>query len=309
MTTTTAPTPPPTAAEIGKCLVCGDPIQPGNLVGCTKCDTPHHRDCFEYNGHCAVYACGSQTYDVKWRKPGKPSILRTGRRAPVEPPPPQAAPPQTAPPRPRVRRQQALGGHEIRIEAYGALRSLGIGMGAFAGSLFATCGAPMADTAACNACDLGGLDFSLGGLEAIFGIFIAVIALWFVVAVVVPALFAALGWLLYWFDNSYWTVDDGNRLMLRTRIFGIPVWTRRWPAARAEEVCVGPMRGATVHWLVVRFLGGGQVFLADDRRHERMGYDRNDLTRMGGRLAGALGCSFRTVGWHDETRADEPSGG
>ena len=48
-----------------KCLVCGDPIQPGNLVGCGSCDTPHHRDCFEYNGHCAVYACGSKTYVLK----------------------------------------------------------------------------------------------------------------------------------------------------------------------------------------------------------------------------------------------------
>jgi hypothetical protein len=302
-TTTAAPPPPPPTAELGKCLVCGEPIQPGNLVGCTKCDTPHHRDCFEYNGHCAVYACGSTTYSVKWRK-GKPQVMRAGK-GPAEPERQEPLRPIVPPPR-RERQQEALGENEIRIESYGALRTLGIGFGAAAGSLFATCGAPAADSTACSGCDAGTADFSAGGLEGLLAGIFALIAIWLFVAFVMPALFSAVGWLLYWFDNSYWTVDERGRLVLKTRFFGIPVWTRKWPVSRAEEVCVGPVRGSQVQWLVVRFLGGGQVFLADDRRHERMGYDGADLVRMGRRLASALHCSFRTVGEHAE-RPYEPA--
>lgn len=44
---------PPTA----HCLVCGDALAGRPLVCCRRCDTPHHRDCWRYNGSCAVYGC------------------------------------------------------------------------------------------------------------------------------------------------------------------------------------------------------------------------------------------------------------
>lgn len=43
--------------EDAKCPVCGDSIE-DDLVFCSRCKTPHHRECWNYNGKCATYACG-----------------------------------------------------------------------------------------------------------------------------------------------------------------------------------------------------------------------------------------------------------
>jgi Prokaryotic RING finger family 1 len=43
------------------CKVCGEAIQFGPVVVCTVCDTPHHRECWEYTGVCSIYGCGSKT--------------------------------------------------------------------------------------------------------------------------------------------------------------------------------------------------------------------------------------------------------
>lgn len=40
----------------GRCPVCSTPAT-GSILACTRCSTPHHTDCFRYNGDCAVYAC------------------------------------------------------------------------------------------------------------------------------------------------------------------------------------------------------------------------------------------------------------
>ncbi|WP_165227291.1 RING finger protein [Aquisphaera insulae] len=41
------------------CKVCGEPIEEdAGAVACTKCETPHHRDCWEYVGSCSIYGCG-----------------------------------------------------------------------------------------------------------------------------------------------------------------------------------------------------------------------------------------------------------
>lgn len=40
-----------------RCQVCGDAIH-DDVVYCRRCRTPHHRECWEYNGRCAVYGCG-----------------------------------------------------------------------------------------------------------------------------------------------------------------------------------------------------------------------------------------------------------
>ena len=42
----------------GICEVCGVALSNGeDLISCDRCETPHHRRCFDYNGGCAVYAC------------------------------------------------------------------------------------------------------------------------------------------------------------------------------------------------------------------------------------------------------------
>jgi hypothetical protein len=47
------------AAEWSTCLVCGDVLSDRTIVCCPRCETPHHEECWKYNGECAVYACHS----------------------------------------------------------------------------------------------------------------------------------------------------------------------------------------------------------------------------------------------------------
>ena len=41
-----------------KCPVCASRIG-GEVHTCERCDTPHHTDCWDYNGGCAIFACSS----------------------------------------------------------------------------------------------------------------------------------------------------------------------------------------------------------------------------------------------------------
>lgn len=43
-----------------QCEVCGSKLSVGAVVRCRKCRTPHHRDCWEFNGVCSTFACGSR---------------------------------------------------------------------------------------------------------------------------------------------------------------------------------------------------------------------------------------------------------
>lgn len=43
----------------GSCRICGYGLGDFPQVICRECSTPHHRDCWQYNGHCATYSCGS----------------------------------------------------------------------------------------------------------------------------------------------------------------------------------------------------------------------------------------------------------
>ncbi len=44
--------------DSGRCLICGTALK-GKVVRCAKCATPHHAECWSFNGRCATYACGS----------------------------------------------------------------------------------------------------------------------------------------------------------------------------------------------------------------------------------------------------------
>lgn len=49
--------PLPVRAAGGECRVCGTGLAT-QVVGCPRCETPHHADCWEYAGGCSTYACG-----------------------------------------------------------------------------------------------------------------------------------------------------------------------------------------------------------------------------------------------------------
>jgi Prokaryotic RING finger family 1/Protein of unknown function (DUF3137) len=42
------------------CKVCGEPIADGAVIVCASCNTPHHRDCWEYVGACSIYGCNGK---------------------------------------------------------------------------------------------------------------------------------------------------------------------------------------------------------------------------------------------------------
>jgi hypothetical protein len=42
------------------CKVCGEPIAAGEITFCSVCNTPHHRDCWEYVGACSIYGCNGK---------------------------------------------------------------------------------------------------------------------------------------------------------------------------------------------------------------------------------------------------------
>jgi hypothetical protein len=54
------------------CRVCGERIT-HDLVFCRRCKTPHHRDCWLYNGACSVFACGESNFEVPRVAPSSPS--------------------------------------------------------------------------------------------------------------------------------------------------------------------------------------------------------------------------------------------
>lgn len=41
-------------------VCCGDLDQ--NLVYCARCSTPHHGECWQFTGRCAIYACNSEQF-------------------------------------------------------------------------------------------------------------------------------------------------------------------------------------------------------------------------------------------------------
>ena len=48
-----------------RCQICGSAI-PGEVrVNCRRCNTPHHKDCWEFNGQCSTYACGEKRFTSK----------------------------------------------------------------------------------------------------------------------------------------------------------------------------------------------------------------------------------------------------
>lgn len=42
------------------CMVCGEDVREPAAVHCVKCNTPHHKECWEYIGRCSTYGCTSR---------------------------------------------------------------------------------------------------------------------------------------------------------------------------------------------------------------------------------------------------------
>ena len=46
-----------TKEDIPICQICGAPFDGSPVVYCNSCDTPHHKDCWDYLGHCSTFGC------------------------------------------------------------------------------------------------------------------------------------------------------------------------------------------------------------------------------------------------------------
>ena len=44
-----------------KCPICSEEVME-EMVICLRCKTPHCKDCWQYNGHCATFACNETRY-------------------------------------------------------------------------------------------------------------------------------------------------------------------------------------------------------------------------------------------------------
>ena len=54
------------AAQIideARCQVCGEDIT-SDMVFCRRCKTPHHLECWQYNGSCSIFGCQETRYAV-----------------------------------------------------------------------------------------------------------------------------------------------------------------------------------------------------------------------------------------------------
>ena len=40
----------------GRCPICTSALKEP-LIRCSRCRSPHHRECWEYLGYCATYGC------------------------------------------------------------------------------------------------------------------------------------------------------------------------------------------------------------------------------------------------------------
>jgi hypothetical protein len=49
----------PQLMEDARCGVCGENLA-DEIVVCRRCNTPHHRECWQYGGGCATYGCGGR---------------------------------------------------------------------------------------------------------------------------------------------------------------------------------------------------------------------------------------------------------
>ncbi|HXX94467.1 MAG TPA: RING finger protein [Planctomycetota bacterium] len=51
-------------SEEGECRICGSVLAEGHrVVSCSRCRTPHHLECWKYNGRCSTFACGETRFE------------------------------------------------------------------------------------------------------------------------------------------------------------------------------------------------------------------------------------------------------
>jgi len=47
------------------CQICGEAVSTADTVYCRDCDTPHHRECWDFVGSCATFGCGGTEFSTE----------------------------------------------------------------------------------------------------------------------------------------------------------------------------------------------------------------------------------------------------
>ena len=53
----------PKREEHTACPICGSPLEVARVT-CLKCKMAHHRECWEWNGGCSMFACGESRFEL-----------------------------------------------------------------------------------------------------------------------------------------------------------------------------------------------------------------------------------------------------
>jgi len=110
--------------EAGRpCPYCRFALKPGAAaIACPTCHAPHHGDCWDDNGGCALVGCASGPNHVGAGKPpaGKGALPTPVQPAAAAPPPPVPGAATAVAPAPRGRRWLLLGVVLLAVAAIGA---------------------------------------------------------------------------------------------------------------------------------------------------------------------------------------------
>ncbi|MBI4866994.1 MAG: hypothetical protein HY816_08575 [Candidatus Wallbacteria bacterium] len=280
--------PGPDRAAI-ECPVCGDDLAPALAVVCARCNTPHHKDCFQFAGTCAVFGCGTDRFEPY--RPFVPNNVvrvveavlpkpKRRRRARLRQPPARRRPPEPQQPEPPAAPARSI---ELR--------------GDVVIDVFST-----AEWVARAAATAGFLYLSAlwaigpsGGpaLQAEPTFWVAVTAFWLGIAVTIGL------------EDQYVFDGDSRVLRLDRALFGHG-WSR--VVCRFEDfdhVGTGALAWLgiawpwgigmrRVHWLVLVLRNGRQIALGDPGGAVGTGAERA-VARMAARVAHATGT--RVVQW------------
>ncbi len=54
----------PPRPVVASCPICGSVVESG-LIRCLRCKTVHHRECWEWNEGCSMFACGETRFELE----------------------------------------------------------------------------------------------------------------------------------------------------------------------------------------------------------------------------------------------------
>ena len=271
---------------MGHCPVCGGALAEGRLVACARCDAPHHLDCIEWSGTCAIFGCGSRAY--------RDALKRLSFVARPPPPPEVVIKPGA------TGLVVPLSAPVVRIEARSELRTrrVAFGLGAAAAAAMLGAGALLLPGAIRYLplvlrylVEL----FPLVGLQVIGIAVLMAIGAWFAKEFLPPATAYTLGWLVQQADGSDFVLDvPARRLVRRARYLGTVLGERSWHGSAIKLLALTLSPDDQRVRLHAQLYGGGSILLAEDGLPYMSGYHWTDLARIGGRMAAALEVPFES---------------